>query len=160
MLKWGESLTPLRVFLFTPDKKGFCPRISICAKQTPPTLCKIQPVEQHYAACCTVYYAGIYLRPILGHTPRKLPLRASPQSNLSLHRISSPIIIQHCKKKCKSFFIFFITIFHEDFHSVLCMLHKFCPFLCKISPICVFLCPVFAHAAGINRGVPRDFCAV
>ena len=71
------------------------------------------------------YMRGIYLRPILGHTPRKLPLRASPQSNLSLHRISSPIIISHSLKKSKSFLKIFMTIIYEYSRFDLCILHNF-----------------------------------
>ena len=86
----------------------------------------------HVAPCMR----GIYLRPILGHTPRKLPLRASPQSNLSLHRISSPIIIQHLFQKCNRFFIFFMTIFNEFFINVLYILHNFAWYFGLFRPFC------------------------
>ena len=75
----------------------------------------------HVAPCMK----EIYLRPILGHTLRKLPSRASPRSNLSLHRISSPIIISHHRKKIKSFSEIYMTIFNEFSKCDLYNVHNF-----------------------------------
>ena len=44
------------------------------------------------------------IRPVNGHTPRKLPARASPRSNLSFHRISSPYIITETSSNCNLYF--------------------------------------------------------
>ena len=101
LLKWGEFLTPLRVFLFTPDKKGFCPRISICAKQTPIFRVKLNPMEQHYAACCTVYlqeytfarFSDILRENYLRGRPLEATSRFIAYQALSLYNIRFQIAI-------------------------------------------------------------------
>lgn len=103
---------------------------------------------------------GIYLRPILGHTPRKLPLRASPQSNLSLHRISSPIIIQHSFSNCNSFSKFFMTIFNEYSPLNLCIFHKFVRHFGILSPLPHSFSGFFDTLAGSARHLVGDFLCI
>jgi len=48
-----------------------------------------------------------------GHTPRKLPAKASPGSNLSLHRISSLYIISDYYQNCNTFLSSKLQIFQK-----------------------------------------------
>ena len=145
-------------FFLRPIKKDFV-RASASAQNKLRLPCvKLKPRSNtmpHVAPCIV----EIYLRPILGHTPRKLPLRASPQSNLSLHRISSPIIIQHPLQNCNSFFIFFMTILNELFMHTLCMLHNFWHYFGFFSPLCHSLAsPSTSLAAFFQPTQPAFLC--
>ena len=74
------------------------------------------------------------LRPINGHTPRKLPVKRHFGGNLSLHRTSSFNILPYICNKINSFELFIHTNFSSQNRSRLCTLNKIPPFLLIFSP--------------------------
>ena len=109
-------------FFIPPKKHGVCPRHQHLARANSGRSSRFAVAQRTFAP---FFDASVNtIRPVNGHTPRKLPARASPRSNLSFHRISSPYIITETSSNCNLYFAVISEIFPYISGDVLCTINK------------------------------------